>query len=96
MAGARLGYLIGPTWLVAELDKVVLPYHLDAVKQIVGRLALRYSDDMNDRVSQIVAERERISVALAEMEIDVTPSGAKLCVVQAETARRSRSLAAIG
>ncbi len=38
MAGARLGYLIGPTWLVAELDKVVLPYHLDAVKQIAGRL----------------------------------------------------------
>jgi histidinol-phosphate aminotransferase len=76
MAGARLGYLIGPTWLVAELDKVVLPYHLDAVKQLVGRIALRYSDDMNDRVSQIIAERERISVALAEMEIDVTPSGA--------------------
>ena len=42
MAGARLGYLIGPTWLVAELDKVVLPYHLDAVKQIAGRLALRF------------------------------------------------------
>ncbi len=28
MAGARLGYLIGPSWLVAELDKVVLPLHL--------------------------------------------------------------------
>jgi histidinol-phosphate aminotransferase len=32
MAAARLGYLVGPPWLVAELDKVVLPYHLDAVK----------------------------------------------------------------
>ena len=36
----RLGYLVGPSWLVAELDKVVLPYHLDAAKQIAGRLAL--------------------------------------------------------
>jgi len=36
MAAARLGYLIGPKWLVAELDKVVLPYHLDTAKQIAG------------------------------------------------------------
>ena len=76
MAGARLGYLVGPTWLVAELDKVVLPYHLDAVKQIAGRLALRFSDDMNDRVDQIVAERERITEAMADLPLDVFPSGA--------------------
>ena len=76
MAGARLGYLIGPSWLVAELDKVVLPYHLDAVKQIAGRLALRYSDDMNDRVDHIVSERNRIVAAMRELALDVFPSGA--------------------
>ena len=76
MAGARLGYLVGPTWLVAELEKVVLPYHLDAVKQIAGRLALRFSDDMNDRVEHIVAERERVTAALAAMPVEVFPSGA--------------------
>ena len=46
MAAGRLGYLVGPSWLVAELDKVVLPYHLDAVKQLAGRLALRFVDEM--------------------------------------------------
>jgi histidinol-phosphate aminotransferase len=76
MAGARLGYLIGPSWLVAELDKVVLPYHLDAVKQIAGRLALRFVSDMDDRVSQIVAERTRISSRLADLGTTVFPSGA--------------------
>jgi histidinol-phosphate aminotransferase len=76
MAGARLGYLIGPTWLVAELDKVVLPYHLDAVKQIAGRLALRYTDDMNERVAQLVAERTRLGEAMGAMAIDVFESGA--------------------
>ncbi len=76
MAGARLGYLIGPSWLVAELDKVVLPYHLDAVKQIAGRLALRFSADMNDRVGHIVAERTRVVAALSELPLDVFPSGA--------------------
>ena len=76
MAGARLGYLVGPSWLVTELDKVVLPYHLDAVKQIAGRLALRYSDDMNDRVDHIVAERNRIMAAMRELALEVFPSGA--------------------
>ena len=76
MAAARLGYLIGPSWLVAELEKVVLPYHLDAFKQIAGRLALRFSDDMDARVTQIVSERERISTAMADLPIEVFPSGA--------------------
>ncbi len=76
MAGARLGYLIGPTWLVAELDKVVLPYHLDTVKQIAGRVALRFVDDMDARVRQIVSERERLSDALRALPCDVVPSGA--------------------
>ncbi len=76
MAGARLGYLVAPTWLVAELDKVVLPYHLDAVKQIAGRIALRFSDDMNARVGHVVGERERVVERLGTLAVDVVPSGA--------------------
>ncbi len=76
MAGSRLGYLVGPEWLVAELDKVVLPYHLDAAKQIAGRLALTFVGEMDERVQLIVAERERLAAAMSSMPIDVVPSGA--------------------
>ena len=76
MAGARLGYLLGPSWVVDELDKVTLPYHLDAAKQIAGRLALRFVDDMEARVGQIVAQRDRIQSAFATMPVDYWPSGA--------------------
>lgn len=76
MAGARLGYLVGPAWLVAELDKVVLPYHLDVAKQLAGRVALRYADDMNERVALLVSERERMSNALGVLPVDVFESGA--------------------
>jgi histidinol-phosphate aminotransferase len=76
MAGSRLGYLVGPSWLVDELDKVVLPYHLDAAKQIAGRLALEYADEMEARVQLVVAERERLMAAMSAMPIDVFPSGA--------------------
>jgi histidinol-phosphate aminotransferase len=76
MAGARLGYVVAPTWLIAELEKVTLPYHLDTAKQIAGRLALRYTGDMDARVQQIVAERERVSKGLAALGLEVFPSGA--------------------
>jgi len=76
MAAARLGYLVGPTWLVAELDKVVLPYHLDAAKQIGGRLAIRFTDEMEERVATIVAERNRIAACFDLLPIDHVPSGA--------------------
>jgi histidinol-phosphate aminotransferase len=76
MAAARLGYLVGPSWLVAELEKVALPYHLDATKQIGGRLALRFVGEMETRVKHVVTERERIATALAELPVDTWPSGA--------------------
>ena len=67
MAAARLGYLVGPAWLVAELEKVALPYHLDAAKQVAGRLALRFVAEMETRVKQVVAERERIAARLRSL-----------------------------
>jgi histidinol-phosphate aminotransferase len=76
MAAARLGYLVAPSWVVAELDKVVLPYHLDALKQIAGCLALGFEAETQDRVRRIVTERERLVAALSDLAVDVWPSGA--------------------
>lgn len=87
MAGARLGYLVGPSWLVAELDKVVLPYHLDTAKQIAGRLALRFVDEMNDRVTFIVSERERMADRMCTMPLTVWPSGANFILFRPTTVR---------
>jgi histidinol-phosphate aminotransferase len=76
MAAARLGYLIGPRALVAQLDQVVLPYHLDAVKQTAGRLALEHSDAMLARVAGLVEERGRLVARLQDLPVTVWPSGA--------------------
>ncbi|MCP3993322.1 MAG: histidinol-phosphate transaminase [Actinomycetia bacterium] len=76
MAAARLGYLVGPQWLVAELDKVILPYHLDVMTQLAGTLALDYVDEMEKRVSEIVEERGRIMAAFSGLAVEAWPSGA--------------------
>lgn len=82
MAGARIGYLIGPAWLVAELEKVVLPYHLDSMKQAAGCAALDFVADMEVRVSEIVSERARLEVALEALGARVWPSGANFILFQ--------------
>jgi histidinol-phosphate aminotransferase len=76
MAGARLGYLLAPPQIVAQLHEVVLPYHLDALKQAAGLAALAYEDEMQARVARLVEERGRLVAALGQLEVDVWPSGA--------------------
>jgi len=76
MAAARLGYLVGPREVVAQLDQVVLPYHLDSMKQAAGRLALGFEPEMRRRVAALVEERGRLVRALADLAVDVWPSGA--------------------
>ncbi|MDQ1466902.1 MAG: histidinol-phosphate aminotransferase [Actinomycetota bacterium] len=79
LAAVRLGFGIGPEWLVAELDKVVLPYHLSLPTQLAGRLALEYRDEMDRRVASLIEERGRLFAALQSDSFDgvtVFPSGA--------------------
>ncbi len=76
MAAARLGYLLGPSWVVDELQKVVLPYHLDALKQVAGVVALDFVDAMEQRVSHLVEERRRLEAALRDLPCQVWPSAA--------------------
>jgi len=76
MAAARLGYLVGPSWVVAELEKVVLPYHLDSLKQAAGVIALDFVPEMERRVAELVEERGRLVAALVDLPVQVWPSSA--------------------
>ena len=94
MAAARLGYLVGPRWLVDELSEVVLPYHLDAVKQVAGRIALRFEDDMRRRVADLVEERGRVGARAVRAARHRLALGVELHPVPARDRRRRRGLAA--
>lgn len=74
MAGMRLGYAIAPAPVVAALEAVVLPYHLDVIKQAAGVLALQYRVEMEARVASIVEERGRIIAAMSDLPVVVWPS----------------------
>lgn len=91
MAGARLGYLVGPPEVVAALEVVTLPYHLDSIKQLAGRLALRFEPEMRARVAMLVEERGRLAAALGQMEVQSWPSDANFILFR-PTRRDSRQV----
>jgi histidinol-phosphate aminotransferase len=76
MAACRLGYLVGAPEVVAACEAVVLPYHLDAMTQAAGRLALRHVAAMESRVALVTEERGRVASALGDLAVESWPSDA--------------------
>lgn len=77
MAGARLGYVLADRAVVEDLQRVRLPYHLSALSQAAGIVALRHRAEALDLLDAIRAQRDRIVAALAEMPgLTVSPSDA--------------------
>ncbi|HZU79391.1 MAG TPA: histidinol-phosphate transaminase [Acidimicrobiales bacterium] len=76
MAACRLGYLVAHPDVVDSCTAVALPYHLDALTQAAGRLALRYEREMEARVALLTEERGRVAAALAQLPVETWPSDA--------------------
>jgi histidinol-phosphate aminotransferase len=64
LAGVRLGYLIGPTALVAQIDKVRPPYNVSVLNCEAALFALEHEDEFARQARVLRAERERLFEAL--------------------------------
>jgi histidinol-phosphate aminotransferase len=83
-AALRVGWLVGNHKLVAELDKVRLPYNLNAVSQALASVVVRELwDDVRAVVDQVKAERSRLFAELGTLPfLEVTPSEANFLWVK--------------
>ena len=86
MAACRLGYLVADPEVVEACASVALPYHLDAMTQAAGRLALGHVGAMEARVALINEERGRIAAALGELPVETWPSDANFVLFRPTTA----------
>lgn len=84
MAAVRLGYLVADREVVAGCEAVVLPYHLSAVTQAAGLLALGHEREMEARVAQVAEERGRLEAALGELPVKAWPSDANFILFRPE------------
>jgi histidinol-phosphate aminotransferase len=64
MAGLRAGYLVGSPEVVTAVRKVITPFSTSGIAQAAALAALRQADEMRRRVALVVAERDRVEVAL--------------------------------
>lgn len=76
LAGLRLGYVVADPDVISSCELVSLPYHLDAAKQLAGRLALDFGAEMEMTVAMLREERGRIAAALAELPVQTWRSDA--------------------
>ena len=59
-AAMRIGFLIGPPGLVRELDKVRLPYNLNALSQLAAGFFLDHEPALLEQVDGIIHERKHL------------------------------------
>ena len=76
LAGARLGYCLAAPEVVEDLRRVRLPYHLSALTQTAGAIALRHVVDAQAILDRIRAQRDRIVAALPRFGVETFPSDA--------------------
>lgn len=83
LAGARIGYVLASADVVRDLERVRLPYHLSALTQIAGVVALHHADEAAARLEAIRQERDRIVTALGAVEgLTVHPSDANFVLFE--------------
>lgn len=73
-AGVRLGYLVADPAVIGAMFLVRLPYHLSALTQAAGEVALDYKDELLGTVARLRADRDRVAIQLTEMGLKVIPS----------------------
>jgi histidinol-phosphate aminotransferase len=83
LAGARLGYALTSPDVVDMLERVRLPYHVSALAQTAGAVALRHGAEAARMVADIVGQRERISDELGAIpNVRVWPSQANFVLFE--------------
>lgn len=67
-AGLRLGYLLGSAENIRHLNKVRMPYNINALTQASASFLLDHFTVFEQQAAQISAERERVMAAFREMD----------------------------
>lgn len=77
LAGLRLGVLCGRPELIAEIDKIRLPYNINVLTQQTAAFALGHVDVLEQQAASIRDEREHMLQQLAKQGgVEVFPSQA--------------------
>jgi histidinol-phosphate aminotransferase len=87
LAGVRLGYMVGPSALLGEIDKLRPPYNVSVLNAEAALFALEHADEYARQAALLRNERERLQAALAQLAarlpgVRAWPSEANMILVR--------------
>jgi histidinol-phosphate aminotransferase len=86
LAGLRLGYLVGPTAWIEQIDKLRLPYNINTMTQASALVALAHWPSLAEQALQIRHDRAELIKQLAVLPgIFVYPSAANFVVIRLDS-----------
>ena len=90
LAGVRLGYMMGPRALVAEIDKVRPPYNISVLNYECALFALEHTDVFAAQAKTLREERARLLRELAALPgVKPFPSEANMILVRVPDAAKA-------
>ena len=90
LAGVRLGYMMGPKALIAEIDKVRPPYNISVLNCECALFALEHREVFEAQAQELIAQRALLSSALGAMPgVKVWSSDANMILVRVPDAARA-------
>ena len=90
LAGVRLGYLMGPGALIAEIDKVRPPYNISVLNYECALFALEHQQVFTAQAQEIRAQRAMLLEALGEMKnVKTWPSDANMILIRVPDAAKT-------
>ena len=90
LAGVRLGYMMGPKALIAEIDKVRPPYNISVLNCECALFALEHRDVFDAQAQDLKAQRAMLLEALDDIEsIKAWKSDANMVLIRVLDATRT-------
>ncbi len=89
LAGARLGYAVASSSLIADLNKIKYsynPYNVNALTQALGKVSIEQDAYFKDCIAKIVAARDEFVTDIATLGFETLPSSANLIFTKHKTA----------
>jgi histidinol-phosphate aminotransferase len=90
LAGVRLGYMMGPKALVAEIDKVRPPYNISVLNAECALFALEHAEVFAEQAKDLREQRARLLKELAALAgVKPFPSEANMILVRVPDAAKT-------
>lgn len=92
MAGARIGYAMGPLWIIQAFDRIRNHFGVNRIAQAGALASLGEEEFLESVVAEVALGRDELARAAAPFGLQPLPSGTNFVALLSESADRASSI----